>query len=539
MLRSKPPRAAVIAAALGLVAAVYVLRLDRVAGLFVDDAWYVLLAHSLAEGRGFRLISSAAVELLPVVPPGFPAVLALVLRIHPDVASSILWLKAVSVVSMIGASAATAWYFARWRAVPWPMALAIAVATALTPAFVFLATSTVMAECVFMLGQITPLILIERSVCTRGDSWWRITALAAVVAAATTLVRSTGFALLAAAVLYLLTRRLWRHAALFAIVAIACLLPWNVYARLHAPTEAQRVEHGGSIVYPYLDSMRLRIAGDRRSGVATFGDLARRLAANGMTVLGKDVGGIVLPAMLRGPDESGEEVVSIGSVGELAGSMGNAPATIVVSLLFSALIVLGWASAVRRDCSGAEFLVPLSLLMAAAVPYQTFRYVLTSAPFLFFYLVTGAGAVAAFLARRRGRPFADPARVARIVLLCVIGVSLLDHLQYVFIGYSASSSAERLDWIADSREVDDVIGWMNAHLHDPGAVATTNPGLVYLRTGRHTVALDDLTERWRIWKAHGIRYLVCLRPAEPPDPSVVHYRLLYQTSRHRLWVVEL
>src|SRR5205807_1815304 len=158
------------------------------------------------------------------------------------------------------------------------------------------------------------------------------------------------------------TRRLWRHAALFTIVAIACLLPWNVYARLHAPTDAQRVEHGGSIVYPYLDSMRLRIAADRQSGAATFGDLARRLAANGMTVFGKDIGGIMFPTMLRGPAESGEEVMSIGSVGDLAGSMGNAPVTIAVSFLFSALIVLGWATALREGPTGAEFLVPVSLL---------------------------------------------------------------------------------------------------------------------------------------------------------------------------------
>ena len=56
-------RPGAIAAALTLLAAacVYLLRLDRVAGLVVDDAWYVLLGRALAQGDGYRLISSAAI----------------------------------------------------------------------------------------------------------------------------------------------------------------------------------------------------------------------------------------------------------------------------------------------------------------------------------------------------------------------------------------------------------------------------------------------------------------------------------------------
>ena len=41
-------RAAAVAASGVLVATVYLLRLDRVVGLFVDDAWYVLLAKALS-----------------------------------------------------------------------------------------------------------------------------------------------------------------------------------------------------------------------------------------------------------------------------------------------------------------------------------------------------------------------------------------------------------------------------------------------------------------------------------------------------------
>ena len=180
------PRGAAIAAtsAALLVLVVYLLRLDRVAGLIVDDAWYVLLAQALAQGRGFRLVSSAAAQILPIVPPGFPAVLAVIFRISPSFPANVIALKAVLVASMLGAGAVTGYYFARCRHESWPFALALATATTLVPAFVFLATSTVMAECVFMLGQMAAIVLVERSVAASDDAWGWKTCAAALAAAA-------------------------------------------------------------------------------------------------------------------------------------------------------------------------------------------------------------------------------------------------------------------------------------------------------------------------------------------------------------------
>jgi hypothetical protein len=527
MQQAHAPRAAIAATSAALVVlAVYLLRLDRIAGLIVDDAWYVLLGQALAQGRGFRLVSSAAAEILPVVPPGFPALLAIVFGISPSFPANVLLLKSVSIVSMLAAGIVTGYYFLRWRREPWPLALALAVATTITPAFVFLATSTVMAECVFMLAQMAAIVLIEWSVAEREGAWTWKTAAAAVTTAAATLLRATGLALIAAAVLYLLYKGLWRRAIAFGIVVLVCMLPWTIYSRVNAPTEAQRLEHGGSIVLPYTDSMRMRIAADPASGRATPRDLASRLAGNLATIVGKDVIGIVFPEALRGASESGQEVISIGSVGELAGSMGNAWVTIGISLVVSALMALGFAVAWRSGVTAAEFLVPLSLALIVLVPYQTFRYVLALAPFLFCYLAGGISR-----ATRSARP-------ARIVLLCVIGFAFVDHVQYLSAKFGAAPD-QTIEWFADSAEIDQVLGWMNERLHDPAAVATTNPPLVYLRTGRKTVGLGDLTHRWRGWKAEGIRYLVCLVPAELPSPSDVSYRLLYQTSRHKLWVIEI
>jgi hypothetical protein len=79
------------------VLAVYLLRLDRAAGLIIDDAWYILLARTLAEGRGFFLVSSPTAPILPSAPVGFPLMLSFVFRLNPLFPQNLWMLKAVSI----------------------------------------------------------------------------------------------------------------------------------------------------------------------------------------------------------------------------------------------------------------------------------------------------------------------------------------------------------------------------------------------------------------------------------------------------------
>ena len=518
-----------VAAVVVLVAAVlYLLRLDRVAGLVVDDAWYILLGQALSQGQGFRLTSSAVAEILPNVPPGFPFMLSVLFRLNPHFPQNVLLLKGVSIVAMAGVGFASFWYAAGCRRLPSPLSAAIAVAIVVTPAFVFLATSTVMAECVFTLAQLAAVIALDRACEHDHRHRWRRIVVAAAIAAAAMLIRSTGIALMASGALYLLNQRRWREALTFAATLMLLLAPWLLYARAHVPTTAQRLEHGGSIAYAYADSMRLRAAGTPSSGQATFADVRARVTENFTNVFGRDIAGMFAPALLRGPDESGEEVVSIGgTIGVQAGSMGNATPTMVISFVLSVIAIVGYVRTVRERLGVPELLVPLTIAMAVLVPFWTFRYVLPIAPFIVLYIVQGL---------RTTR--ADRWRLARVFILLVIGFDAYDHVRYV-LDLRGRASADAVEWVADGREVDEVIAWMKDNLVEDSAVAASNPGLVYLRTGRKGVAMDDWRTKWHAWKARGIRYLVALSPLALPDRSAVPYRVLYQTARHKLWVIEI
>ena len=145
-----------------IVAAVYALRLDDAAGLIVDDAWYILLAKALAGGDGYRLISSATIPVMPSVPPGFPAILAPVFLIAPTFPGNLALLKFISILAMAGVGACCWIDFTRHRGVANGEAVLLAGIVVLTPAFVFLATSTVMAECVFSLALLLAMLAFER-----------------------------------------------------------------------------------------------------------------------------------------------------------------------------------------------------------------------------------------------------------------------------------------------------------------------------------------------------------------------------------------
>jgi len=508
--------------------AVYALRLDEVAGLYVDDAYYIVLAQALARGQGYLLVSSAATPVLPAFPPGFPLLLAPVVAITDAFPANVVALKAVSIVAMLGVAMLTQWYWHRERGLDRSRAVVIAAITTLLPGFVFLATSTVMAECAFTLSLVAGAIAIERAARdTAGRS--RAIVIAAVIASASMLIRSAGAALIVTGAIAVARTRGRKAAAMFIGTWLVCAAPWVWYAQVHAPTQAERDAHGGSIVYTYRELLSMRNGGDATSGSADVGDLLRRVSRNIFNVFGRDMGAVLLPAAYRGPSESGQEVFQLsGESGLLSGSMGLGTPVVVLSFLLSLVVLIGMLA--RRPAWGvAELLSLVTIAMVVIVPARTFRYVLPLAPFLVQFFLAGVEGIAKLW---RGRAVSRPAyRIAAASLVILV---LMEHGQYI---------AEKFEgppppWIADGREVQSVGDWINQHLPAGGGVASTNPALIYLMTGHKSVALVDPYRNWRRWKDIDIRYAVALHVASKPNPGL-GYRSLYQSPRLGLWVVEL
>jgi len=517
--------------------ALYFLRVDHVAGLIGDDAWYILLAKAVAEGAGPRLINSAGVEFLSnVYPPGFPAILSLVFLISPQFPDNLFLLKGISIAAMIGAGVLTFRYVVRQRGLPRPLAVAITVATVATPSLVFLATSTLMSEPVFLFIQLLAVVLIERAARSADESSARgMAVLAGVLAAAAFLTRTAGLTVVVAGVLYLARQKRWRTAALFGAVMIICVTPWMLYARAHAPTRAELVDHGGLMAVAYSDQFWTTEAGTVTARPAGIEMLPGRVVGNVANIAIRDVGGILVPLLFRTPGESGLEVIGLGPPQDVgAPSMGSALGTKVVSLVLALLVVLGFVVACLRRVTVAEPLVVLSLGMIVLWPFWTFRFVLPLVPFLFVYLVLGVEALVSWLGGLRARSSLEAYAAARILLLVIIGLHVLDHAQYIAQTYGQSRGGV---WKAQADDINQVLDWVRQHPELPGAVAADNPALVYLHTGRRTVAINSFDDKWSRWRRMGVRYVVSLVDGEPLlDPRA---ELRFKLLDKNVWVYEL
>ncbi len=508
---------------------VYTMRLDNVVGLVVDDAWYVLLAKALATGHGYTIINSPTPGIRPFYAPFFPALLSIFYRFSSGFPGNLFLLKSVSVVAMFGAGVLAYVYFRRVRAVPEFTALGLAAATVLYPALVFLATSSVMSECVFTLLQLGALILVERCVAERENkAALTYAALGALLVSAAFLTRPAGLGLLLGSLLYLLKEKLTRPLLVLAAIVALLVGPWVLYSRIYAPTPEQRAEQGANIVQTYATQFWQKVAGAPQEGTITFDDLPERLW-NNLSEIGKyDIGGIAFYSLFR-PLEPGERV-RVGQEGR------------GLSLLFAALALFGYVMTVRRRLTLAEIVTPLALAISISWGWEQFRLLLPLAPLLLYYLLMGVKGFGDLYQMLTGEQAGPKQWLPATALIWLIVVSnLYSNNQYIQ-RKNDPAPAYQLKWLKAFNENEVLIKYVGDNLPKDVVLATQNPALVHLYTGHKTVASDDPAGAWENWKKLGVRYMVRTSPypLDKPDAAESKFNIIQrQGGLLNLRVVDL
>jgi hypothetical protein len=518
--RQRPARIAGVAAAASIFLAVYLLRLDPIAGLFVDDAWYALLAQALATGHGYHLINSPVPAIQPVYPPFFPFLLSLAYRLRPQFPDNLWLLKAVSVAAMAGLGWASFRHFTSHRQWPAPLALLSAGAVTMVPALVFLATSSLMSECAFALLQVSAVVAIEAAAraadARRGR---RALLVGAALAATACLTRAIGWGLIVAGVGYLAIRRGWRAAVLFAVTVSAIAGPPTIYLRRHAPTAEQRQAHGGNIVQDYATQFWQRRAGQASSGATPVRELPARLWSNLRGIAGADAAMLFTPIWFRAPKLSGIEAVA----------SGVSPKRL--SYLLSLLVVIGFVWSLRRRLMCADLVVLVTILITVAWPWNTFRFLLPLAPFLFGYAIDSGRALHHAVRRWHVPLRAEPWPALTMLAGGLLSLYLIDHAAYLHTRGDLSP-AEYLPWRAIYEEQHAVLDWIRDATAADAVVASENPALVYLYTGRQSVAIDDPAGNWERWKRLNVRYMarLPLYPLAQPGPNEGRFPVAFRSS---------
>ncbi len=191
-----------------------------------DDSIYFVAAKSMAEGRGYRILSLPGEPFQTKYPPLWPLALAAIWKIDSRFPENLRWGMAVAWM-MLPAMLALAWRWFRSAGFGPGARTTLCAVLALSPWIVFLST-TLMSELVFSVMLLAALLAIERT----GTSVWRAL-LAGTLAAAAYLIKTAALPLLAVAPLWLIWRRRYSSAAVYFCAMLPAIAAWMFWAGHH------------------------------------------------------------------------------------------------------------------------------------------------------------------------------------------------------------------------------------------------------------------------------------------------------------------
>ena len=507
---------------------IYCLRLNSVIGIFKDDAWYLLLAEALSTGNGYQLLNFPILGIPSFYPPAFPSILAFICYISPNFPENITFLKSISIISMLLLGIMIYYYFQKYRNLPNLLALLIAILTLTCPAYVFLATSTLMSECVFATFQFAIILVIERYTEKYTPSKISyLIVLGGVFAATAMLLRTIAVVIVLSVIVFLTIKRLWFSNAVFITVVIICVVPWMIYRNITFQKPSALIEQQYKIK-DYRGQFWEQRAGSSKT--ITLSDLPARFLHNIKEISELNIGGMLLPIAFRDSKQSGEEV--LGMAGSIEGNL----AAKAFSWIFAIIAILGFLLTLGSRITLSEIVVFLSLVLIIAWPWWPFRFVLMLFPFLVFYVLTTFQHLCLWLKENRKISFFnDSWLLAKAFLLFLIAFNLFDHISYIQ-AKNQPLAKDQPQWLRIHKAHLEMFDWINKNTSIDSVITTDNPSMVFLYTRRKTLVVAE-----RDLSTFNVKYLVKTE-INPPSTTIlgtniVGKRLIYHNPDFNLMVV--
>lgn len=205
---------------------------------FEDDGIYWVTAKSIAEGRGYRILSLPGEPYQTKYPPLYPMVLSLAWRAGVPFPAN-LPLGVLISWSFVPVFLALSWLFLRRALRDLRLAMILLAVVAIHPLVVFLGT-TFMADLMFGCCVLAVLLLLDMT----GEPTPGKALLAGVATGLAFLVKAAVLPLLLVAPAVFVYRRKFKHALFFLIAAVPFVAGWQLWAASHAPS-------GWGLALPY------------------------------------------------------------------------------------------------------------------------------------------------------------------------------------------------------------------------------------------------------------------------------------------------
>jgi hypothetical protein len=477
---------------LGLAVLLWIPRLQGPIDLRYDAGVYYITGTSLAEGKGYRLLSEPgeiqAVQYPPLL-PAFVAAHQWVLGTS-DPAIAGRWLRLsfclIFILYILAVYGMARQYLAATSA------LLVALITTSYLYSLFL-SDLLFADIPFAL--VTTLFIIS----SRWTEKWCHFTLTAVLGMMAYLLRTVGIALLGAWVLESLLKKSWKQATLRTLASLIPLVAWQAYVG-HV-TSSQEYQHPA---YPYQRApylfynvtyaenlMQVEMY-TPELGRVSWHDLAKRFLSNLATVPTSLGEGITAPLVFwHWLLSDVHRVLDVALI----------PAGVVtVSLPVVGCLVVAGASVLlaRREALLPSYIAAsVALVCLTTYAGQFPRYLAPVTPFLALCLVQLLAASGAYAQRRwdaRGR------RVGQVVTVLVMATVLTVELYTVFRCYRLryeqgrtyagpeEQSGSHLFFYDDKwRTYDGALAWLKQFAKSGEIIATSVPHWTYLKTGRQAV----------------------------------------------------
>lgn len=250
-------------------------------GVLQDDGLYFIAGKTIAQNSSYAIASLPGEPHQTKYPPLYPLLLSAAWRINPGypanlpVAVLLSWLSFPLVLAL-----AYRWCVRQRFQIP--LVWLVVGLFALNP-YVLFFVSNLGSEMLFMVFLLGAIVAIEWN----GQKGWRMPLLAGVLAAAGYLARTSGIALLPAAIAYYCWKKQARGGLWFSLGMLPAVAGWAIWSRLHAAPGQDIV----TVCYTdYLGYQFLNVGWD---------NIAHVLARNTGALL-EAMGSLVFPQMMEG-----------------------------------------------------------------------------------------------------------------------------------------------------------------------------------------------------------------------------------------------
>ncbi len=418
-------------------------------GTTEDDGTYITMARSLAQGKGLSLTYLPTDPVYPIVPIGYPLVLAPLVLLFPD---SFLPLQLLS-SGLLLVTVVLVYRYARSRLGDGAALLAAALFG--TNLAIVHSAAQVMSEALFLLCLFWALLQTERFVRLQSVRWYHVLLTAAVIGLPVS-VRYLGSLMVAALMFYILWQRRDRWAVGAIALAVVFLLIINL--GLGGSEVGQYYVGSFSRLVSRLNPLVIQASeGSAVSpGAADVGLLAR-ITNNARFILTYPLPGILMP-LFHGPRiRAFFDSIRLGFIPDAA------------QLGIDLLLAMGLIQQLRRKARASEWVILAYAATVFLLPVEdwtktgsSYRYWIPWIPFGYMYLLTALQSIHGFAVQKRRLPkwFAYPNGLAILATTCMLALNLGRNVQESIVNPirdRVPDLAVGSEWIRTHSDPNDVI----------------------------------------------------------------------------------